>query len=182
MKADEQKDYVDFVSARLAQWHKTAYLLCGDSVRADDIVQATVTLLYRHWRRASAADNIDAYVHRILVRQFLNERRAGWARVLLMSRTPDHVVTPEDRLGDQEIVMTALKALAPGQRAVLVLRFLCDLSVEDTAEALHCSPGNVKAQTSRALAAIRTRIPPPPGTTNHPSYPSLTTGRPRSAR
>jgi RNA polymerase sigma-70 factor (sigma-E family) len=158
MKVVDESDYTDYVSARLGRWHKAAYLLCGDGHRADDIVQSTVTTLYRHWQRAVAADNIDAYVHRMLVRHFLSERRKAWSRVLLLSDAPDRATAPESGYEDQEIVRRALTTLPPGQRAVLVLRFLCDLSVEETASALRCSTGNVKAQTSRGLEAMRERL------------------------
>jgi RNA polymerase sigma-70 factor (sigma-E family) len=158
MRVDEENEYTAYVAARLARWHKTAYLLCGDGHRADDVVQATVTTLYRHWRRAAAADNIDAYVHRMLVRHFLNERRHGWSRVLLSERLPDRSVGFTSGYEDREIVRTALATLPRGQRAVLVLRFLCDLSVDDTAAALGCSTGNVKAQTSRGIEAMRARL------------------------
>lgn len=161
MRVDEEKDYTEFVSARLARWHKTAYLLCGDGHRADDVVQATVTTLYRHWRRAASANNIDAYVHRMLVRQFLNEKRLGWSRVLLMSQAPDHPSAAEQRYDDSNLIQTALSTLPRGQRAVLVLRFLCDLSVDETAAALRCSSGNIKAQTSRGLVAMRARLGSP---------------------
>ena len=57
------------------------------------------------------------------------------------------------------MVRTALRKLPKGQRAVLVLRFLCDLSVEETAAAMRCSTGNVKSQTSRALEAMRNLLP-----------------------
>ena len=162
MKVDEENEYTDFVSTRLTRWHKTAYLLCGDGMRADDIVQATVTTLYRHWRRAAEADNLDAYVQRMLVRAFLNERRLGWSRVLLMSETPDRPTPAESRSDDRDLVQTALAKLPRGQRAALVLRFLCDLSVEETAAALSCSTGNVKAQTSRGLESMRTHLAAPP--------------------
>ncbi len=158
MKVDDENEYTAYVAARLTGWHKTAYLLCADGDRADDVVQATVTTLYRHWRRAAAADNIDAYVHRMLVRHFLSERRRGWSRVLLMPQTPDRPVPAETRYEDQEIVRKALAALPRGQRVVLVLRFLCDLSVDDTAAALRCSSGNVKAQTSRGIEAMRAQL------------------------
>jgi RNA polymerase sigma factor (sigma-70 family) len=49
----------------------------------------------------------------------------------------------------------ALRLLPRGQRTVLVLRYFCDLSIEQVATTLGCSIGNVKSQTARALAAIR---------------------------
>lgn len=88
MKADEEREYVDYVTARLPRLHRAAYLMCGDGDRADDVVQATLTTLYRHWRRARAADKLDAYVHRMLVRHFINEKRRVWSRVLLQGGGP----------------------------------------------------------------------------------------------
>ena len=54
--------------------------------------------------------------------------------------------------------MKALAALPARQRACVVLRYYEDLSVSETAEALGCSEGNVKSQTSRALATLQQTI------------------------
>lgn len=51
--------------------------------------------------------------------------------------------------------MTALAALGPRQRAVVVLRYWLDLTEAETAAALGCSVGTVKSQASRALARLR---------------------------
>jgi RNA polymerase sigma-70 factor (sigma-E family) len=160
-----ERQFVEYVSGRLPRLHRTAYLLCGDSTRADDLVQSTITSLYLAWPRALAADNIDGYVHRILVRRHVDDRRRAWSRVLLLQRTPDRAASPPPSVEDAHAVQAALARLPAGQRAVLVLRFFSDLSVEETAAALGCSEGNVKSQTSRGLAALRRLL----GEPNHTS-------------
>ncbi|WP_436527513.1 SigE family RNA polymerase sigma factor [Actinoplanes sp. HUAS TT8] len=158
MRSDHEKEYADYVAGRLSRLHRAAYLLCADPHQADDIVQATVTSLYLNWRRAVRADDLDAYVHRILVRRYLDERRRRWSRVLLGDRIPDRPAPAAADVEERDALMTALRSLPRGQRAVVVLRFFSDLSVEATAEALGCSVGNVKSQCARGLAALRTAL------------------------
>jgi RNA polymerase sigma-70 factor (sigma-E family) len=155
MRAEAEREYVEYLRARLPRWHRTAYLLCGDAHLAEDLVQSTALALYRKWRAVQAADNVDAYVQRVLVNQFLGEKRRPWSRVLLSDRPPDRVAPAGLAAEERDAVRAALARLAPRQRAVLVLRYFCDLSVEDTAVALHCSTGNVKSQTARGLVAMR---------------------------
>lgn len=155
MRPDLERDYVEYVTARLPRLHRTAYLLCADAYQADDIVQTTLTALYVNWKRAAAAENLDGYVHRIMVRRYLDERRRAWSKVLLGDRLPEQS-TPEDhRVEERDALVTALRELPKGQRAVVVLRYFNDLSVEATAQALGCSTGNVKSQCSRGLASLR---------------------------
>lgn len=155
MKAEDEREFAEYFTARLPHLLRAAYLLTGDAHRADDVVQAALTALYRHWAKVKAADNVDAYVQRVLVRQFLDEKRLAWSRVFLSRSLPDRPAAPAEPFEVQDLVHTALRKLPRGQRAVLVLRFLCDQSVEDTALALRCSTGNVKSQTARALGAMR---------------------------
>ncbi len=54
----------------------------------------------------------------------------------------------------------ALDELAPLDRAVLVLRYLEDVSVADTAAALGVSPGAVRNRTIRALDRLRAVLGP----------------------
>ena len=118
-------------------------------------MQSTITWLFVHWARASQAENIDGYVHRMLVRRYLDEQRLRWSRVRLTAAVPERAEQFPTGIEDADLVQAALRALPHGQRAVLVLRFLCDLSVEETAATLRCSQGNVKAQTSRGLHTLR---------------------------
>lgn len=64
----------------------------------------------------------------------------------------------QDRSGhvnERLLLVSALRLLPVRQRTAVVLRYLGDLSVEDTAEVMGCSPGTVKSQTARAIAALR---------------------------
>lgn len=155
MRLEQEREYVEYVSGRLSRLHRTAYLLCGDAHRAEDIVQVTLTGLYLNWKRAVRADNLDGYVHRILVRRYLDDRRLRWSRVRLGDLPDVPTADGESRLDDRDELLRALRALPKGQRAVVVLRYFGDLSVEQTAEVLGRSVGNVKSQCSRGLAALR---------------------------
>ncbi|MBB5784471.1 SigE family RNA polymerase sigma factor [Nonomuraea jabiensis] len=159
MSLDEE--YTAYVSGRLSWLRKIAYPLCQDWHRADDLVQTAITRLYVKWRQARAADDLDAYVRTMLVRVFLAEQRRSWfSRVRLTSSLSDR---PAEG-GDRDLVMDVNRALAAvpaRQRATLVLRFHCDLSVEQTAHALGCSTGTVKSQTARGLATLRSLLGAP---------------------
>jgi RNA polymerase sigma-70 factor (sigma-E family) len=162
VRAADEEQYVEYVTARLPGWRRTAYLLCGDVHRADDVVQATITKLFLHWRRAREAENLDGYVHTILVRSFISEQRLSWARrIRLVGRPQDGPAPPPAAAPDLEtsaVLHAALATVPPRQRAVLVLRFLCDLSVAEVAAILHCAPGTVTSQTALGLTALRRRL------------------------
>ncbi|HEV7898189.1 MAG TPA: SigE family RNA polymerase sigma factor [Planosporangium sp.] len=149
--------YREYVAARLEPLRRTAYLLCGDWHTADDLVSVALTKLFRHWRRISAIDNMDAYVRRMLLNAWLDERRRPWRRERSTAELPDRQVVGPDT-AQRLALMAHLNELPPRRRAVLVLRYFCDLSVEETADVLRCSPGTVKSQTSRALETLRLRL------------------------
>ncbi|MFF5231097.1 SigE family RNA polymerase sigma factor [Dactylosporangium sp. NPDC000521] len=149
-----EQAYRDYVAGNLDRLRRTAYLLCGDWHLADDLTSTVLVKLLRHWKRASAMDHPDAYVRRMLMSAWLDERRRPWRRESFTDRLPDRPAVSTDR--DQRLdVLSLLAGLPPRRRAVLVLRFFCDLSVEETAQALGCSEGTVKSQAARALESLR---------------------------
>lgn len=155
MRADEQQEYVEYVTVRLSRLRHLAYLLCGDEHRADDLVQQTITKLYVRWRRIRDVEHLDQYVRTMLIRTFLDERRRPWSRVGLLAEPPEPAPPPEGRIEDALALRAALARVPRRQQAVLVLRYLCDLGVEEVAQILDCSAGTVKSQASRGLATMR---------------------------
>ncbi len=155
MSSGRDAEFTEFAQARLTSLRRVAYLLCHDWNRADDLVQGAITKLYVHWGRVQADGHAEAYARAILVREFLSERRSGWARrVSLGTAVPEKPAEGADHDAALD-VRTALATLPPGQRATLVLRFYCDLNVDQTAEVLGCTAGTVKSQTSKGLDALR---------------------------
>jgi RNA polymerase sigma factor (sigma-70 family) len=124
-------------------------------VAAYEVGQAALAKLCQHWYRAAAADSTDAYVRAILVREFVRGRRTGWARRVSVTGQPPQIRAPAADLDTLLDLQAAMTALAPRQRAVLVLRYYCDLDVTQTAQVLGCAPGTVKSQTAKALATLR---------------------------
>jgi RNA polymerase sigma-70 factor (sigma-E family) len=170
-KPDRDAEFTEYVSARQAWLRRVAFLLCGDWHRADDLVQSAITRLYAYWHKARRADNLDGYARRTLVNAYLAEQRSGWAKWTVLHRfgSGEAAIAPEPEPaavpGDLELgldLKTALAKLPPRQRATVVLRFYCDLSIEQTAQVMGCSAGNVKSQSSRALATLRNLLDPNP--------------------
>ncbi len=150
------EDFASYAQARQQHLYRTAYLLCGDRDRAQDLVQTTLVALLRSWDRARLADNPDAYARTALTRAFLSERRKlrreAAVQVRALSGRPTQT---EDGADLRIVVLDALRSLPPKPRAMVVLRYWEDLSIEETAAILNCSTGNVKSQCSRSLAKLR---------------------------
>jgi RNA polymerase sigma-70 factor (sigma-E family) len=157
--ADEE--FGRFVVARSLALRRTAYLMCGDWHEAEDLVQRALIKLHAAWGRVRSDDDLDAYLRKTLLRTCIDEkRRARWRREHPASHAlPDTLEAPgepdPETLSDRDTLVAALRGLPAGQRAVLVMRFWEDLSVEDTAHSLGCSAGTVKSQTSRGLGTLR---------------------------
>lgn len=154
--SDRDAAFEAYFAARSDAMRGTAYLLCGDWHRAEDLVQQTFTKIYLAWRRIQRHEAMDSYTRQTLIRTFLSERRRGWFRhESVESEATDRAAPAADFAADRLVLLEALVKVPPRQRAVLVLRYWEDQSVEQTAALLDCSTGNVKSQASRGLATLR---------------------------
>ena len=156
MKRSEEAAYREYVSSRMDVMRRVAYLLCRDWHTADDLVAITIGKLYRHWSRVAPSAGVDAYVRRILLRTWLDEKRRPWRRrEEPTEQLPELEADARFRIDDREQLLDLLDGLPPRRRAAVVLRFYCDLSIDETAEILDCTAGTVKSQTARGLDTLR---------------------------
>ena len=147
--------FAEYFAARSAAMRSTAFLLCGDWHRAEDLVQTAFTKLYLRWNRVQRHESLDPYVRTVLIRTFIDEGRWGWWRRERPHETHVDVAAVPESADDRVTLMRALAGVPSRQRAVLVLRYWQDLSVEETASVLGCSPGTVKSQAARGLDTLR---------------------------
>ncbi|MEU2610533.1 SigE family RNA polymerase sigma factor [Micromonospora sp. NPDC007271] len=149
--------FAEFVAARSDALLRSAWLLTGDAGRAEDLLQTVLAAAWRRWASITTGGHPEAYLRRALFTTYVSWWRRRW-RGEVPGPSPEE---PEygDLAGEsanRDAVRRALARLSRQQRAVVVLRYVEDLSVERTAELLGCSPNTVKVQASRALRALRT--------------------------
>jgi RNA polymerase sigma-70 factor (sigma-E family) len=155
MRQARADEYAQFAAARAGHLYRSACLLtAGDTHLAEDLVQETLGRLYVRWGRVSRVENPAGYAQTVLTRTFLAHRRrrsSGERAVDVLPETP--AAAPDTPL--RLTLIDALARLSPKDRAVVVLRYWEDRSVEETAGTLHTTSSAVRTRSSRALARLR---------------------------
>jgi RNA polymerase sigma-70 factor (sigma-E family) len=155
MDADDERNFRNFVAARGPALMRLGFLLTGgDQHAAEDLVQSALSKAVPRWSRIDAPES---YVRQAMYRQQVSwwrrpANRRETARAELPERPgPDPTGAVDLRLALRE----ALATLTPRQRAVLVLRYLEDMSERDVAEVLGVTVGTVRSTAHRSLALLR---------------------------
>jgi RNA polymerase sigma-70 factor (sigma-E family) len=153
----EADEFSAFVRVNTSALLRTAYLLTGDAVAAEELVQETLVHLYPKWDKVRAADAPLAYVRRSLTNGFVNSKRRASSREFAAEVLPDAGVpdVAPGRLDDRDEIWTMLRELPDRQRAALVLRYFHDLPDTEIAAALRCRAGTVRSLISRGLSTMR---------------------------
>jgi RNA polymerase sigma-70 factor (sigma-E family) len=181
-KRRTQAEFERFVIDQGPKLLRTAYLMTADAQEAEELVQECLLRVARHWQKVRGMGHAGPYAQRALVNLTLDgsKRRSRQRQEL---ETPGALSeigrSNEDDYGSFDVnaeLRDALRELPARQRAALVLRYFCDLSETQTAEALGCSIGTVKSTTSRALARLRETLDLPVEDHNHTDLPPTTQG------
>lgn len=149
----------DYVRGQWPSLVRYATALCGNANEAEELVQTALVRVAVRWPFVRDKDNPDGYVRRAIANGYLNQWRRLRSRETAMAEPPE--LAAADRIGGVDDVVTVRRALAglpKRQRAVLVLRYLEDMSEQQTADILGCSVGTVKSQASKGLAKLRETV------------------------
>lgn len=158
-EAGKDEEFTAFMVSATPALSRTAWLLCGDTHRAEELVQHALMKTYMNWSRARHGDPL-AYTRRTLA----NARIDSWRK-----HRREHLSAPEDlpdlarasgedAHADRDQLVRALAHLSARQRRVVVLRHLVGLSEKEVAQDLGISVGTVKTTASRGLHRLRTLL------------------------
>ena len=136
---------------------RTAWLLCGDAHRAEELTQQALVRTYAAWDRAQ--DPL-AYARRVLANLRIDTWRRRRREVLVPPEAlPEHARADEHaRTDDRDQLVRALARLSPRQRRIVVLRHMIGMPEAEVAAELGVSLGTVKSTASRGLATLRAAL------------------------
>jgi len=154
MRESERESFEAWARSRQQGLVRSAYVLTGDFHRAEDLVQDALIKAAARWDTLWDGSP-DAWVRTVMYRDHVS----WWRR-----HRRELLTTPRDQIvmsvrGDALVLRDALSRLTARQRAVLVLRYVEDRSLAETAEVLGLTVGSIKKHASIGLARLRTMAP-----------------------
>jgi RNA polymerase sigma-70 factor (sigma-E family) len=162
MASRDSAAFAEFATARSSALFRAAYLMVGDHALAEDLLQEALTKTYVAWPRLRDINNAEAYTRKAITTTAISWwRRKSWQNEKPRDDVPELSSAEHgDQVAQRDWLWNELQALAPKQRAAIVLRYYEDLTEAQTAAALGVSVGTVKSQVSDALKKLRAKLGP----------------------
>jgi RNA polymerase sigma-70 factor, ECF subfamily len=140
--------------------YRAAYLVVHDAAAAEDIAQEAFLSAIRALDTFDRRRPFGPWLHRIVVNRAIDWTRARTLRREVgdeqLAVTPARPEPPPDDLNAE--TMSALAALAPDHRAVVVLRYVLDYSPGEIADLLELPRGTVNSRLRRGLDALQEHV------------------------
>jgi RNA polymerase sigma-70 factor (sigma-E family) len=157
--AARHAEFTSFVRTHWSQLMTIAVAVSGSRHEAEDLVQTALANCYGRWPKLREGDAL-AYLRRCIANAHISRWRRHRGAELIVGELPDAGATDRGvvAIDDRQLLVPLLRTLPHRQRAVLVLRYLCDLSDDDVAATLATSTGTVRSQAARGLASLRRRV------------------------
>jgi RNA polymerase sigma-70 factor, ECF subfamily len=141
--------------------HRAALFIVHDAAAAEDIAQEAFVSAVRALDRFDRRRPFGPWLHRIVVNRAIDWARARSLRreaaAELLPETPDPAAPAAEPGGSDEL-LAALAALPLDQRAVVVMRYLLELTPGEIARALDLPRGTVNSRLRRGLDALAGRL------------------------
>ncbi len=146
----------DFVAVHYESVRRALTVVLGDVQRAEDVTQEAFAQALRRWSAVSAMERPSAWLYVVAMNRARRDLRREVRPTCITRPAPAGDIA--GAVATSVGIETALASLAPRQRAVVVLRYLADLSTAQVAEAMGCAEGTVKSTLHAALVHLRVEM------------------------
>jgi RNA polymerase sigma factor (sigma-70 family) len=153
-------DYTEAFPALHRRSYAVAYRLLGARGPAEEVAQETLTRAFARW--SGMTHDPTGWCVKVALnlamdqlRTFERQRRRERQLIALDTST-----TSDPYAAERVDLYAALRRLPRRQRQIVALRYLGDLSEQQTADAVGVSLGTVKSQASRGLDTLRAHLTP----------------------
>ena len=138
---------------------QTAYRILRDLHLAEDALQQAYVEMWRGLPKLKDIERFEAWSYRILVNACYRESKRH-RRWLTQLPHASETTTPDGTgpVNDRDQLERGFAELSLDHRAVVVLHYYLDLSIEDTAGALGISEGTAKSRLNRAMTKLRAAL------------------------
>lgn len=151
--ATSQQAFEGTYIATYRQLLALAIATAGDRALAEDAVQDAYAQLWRRW---DSVEHPIMWLRRAVTSNCLDAMRTQRRRSGILgrqARIEQNLTSPPP----ENDFLDLLDGLNERQRAVVVLKYVCDLSERDIAQSLGCRLGTVKSSLNRAMRVLRER-------------------------
>ena len=157
----DEAAFVDLVRLRADRLYAIAYRVLRDVDRAEDAVQDALVIAWRDLRGLRDPDRFDAWLHRLVVRECIDQATRERRRTANLRMLPiDGPVASDDllTLADRDQLERGFRRLSPQQRAILVLHHYEGYAPSEIADLLGIPPGTARSRLHHAHRAMRAAL------------------------
>jgi len=160
-KRGDQAAFAEIASVTYGRLHSLAYGILRDRAQAEDAVQQAMLDAWRNLPKLRDPARFEAWSYRLTVNVcYAEAKRAKRWMPNIPVDSPREPVAPDEigPIADRELLDRGFRQLSVDQRAVLVLRHLVGLPLEEVARTLDIPPGTARSRLYRALQAMRASV------------------------
>jgi RNA polymerase sigma-70 factor (ECF subfamily) len=157
----DQAAFAEIATQSYGRLTSLAFGILRDRQLAEDATQHAMLTAWRKLPTLREPEKFDAWAYRLVVNACRSETRRTkrWMPNVTLDQAPeptapDHV----DGVADRELLDRGFRQLSLDQRAVLVLRHLIGMPLEEVAETLEIPSGTARSRLYRALQTMRAAI------------------------
>jgi RNA polymerase sigma-70 factor (ECF subfamily) len=156
----DQAAFAEIASSSYGRLHSITYGILRDRSLAEDAAQQAMLDAWRNLPKLRDPVRFEAWLYRLTVNVCFAEAKRVKRWIPNMSIEAREPVAPDeiDTVADREQLDRAFRQLSVDQRAVLVLRHIVGLPMEEVAHTLDIPAGTARSRLYRALQSMRAAL------------------------